>query len=129
MIDDLTTRGVTEPYRMFTSRAEFRLSLRADNADQRLTEKGIALGCVGPERRSVFLDKMDKLNAAMDLLSDRTFTPKEMQAAGIQVNQDGNRRTGLQVLGFPKVTFADLSALDPRLADVEGERRCLPQEG
>ncbi len=115
MIDDLTTRGVAEPYRMFTSRAEFRLSLRADNADQRLTPIGLQLGCVGSGRRQAFTKKMDKLNDAKSLLSDRTYTPKEVLAAGINVNQDGNRRDGMAILAFPDVAFEDLLPLIPEL--------------
>ncbi len=118
MIDDLTTRGVTEPYRMFTSRAEFRLSLRADNADQRLTPIGIALGCVGPIREKVFEKKMTSLAAARERLESKSFTPKDLSQIGIQVNQDGSRRTGFQLLAFPDVGFASLLKLDPELSDV-----------
>lgn len=123
MIDDLTTRGVAEPYRMFTSRAEFRLSLRADNADQRLTPIGLQLGCVGSGRRQAFTKKMDKLNDAKSLLSDRTYTPKEVLAAGINVNQDGNRRDGMAILAFPDVAFEDLLPLIPELDTVTPEIR------
>ena len=119
MIDDLTTRGVTEPYRMFTSRAEFRLSLRADNADQRLTQMGIDLGCVSEVRAEVFRNKSNRLTAAMNLLTDCDFTPKEIQAAGIAINQDGTRRNGFQILAFPDVSFTDLGPLDDRLLDVD----------
>lgn len=123
MVDDLTTRGVTEPYRMFTSRAEFRLSLRADNADQRLTQIGLDLGCVGEARKAAYLSKMDRLNRAKSLLTDRSFTPKEVQSAGIQVNQDGNRRSGMAVLAFPDVSFEDLITLEPRLQEVDSATR------
>ncbi|MBO9434420.1 tRNA uridine-5-carboxymethylaminomethyl(34) synthesis enzyme MnmG [Ruegeria sp. R13_0] len=123
MIDDLTTRGVAEPYRMFTSRAEFRLSLRADNADQRLTPIGLQLGCVGSRRRKVFTEKMDQLSDAKSLLSDRTYTPKEVLAAGINVNQDGNRRDGMAILAFPDVAFEDLLPLIPELDTVMPEIR------
>ncbi|MCB4456951.1 tRNA uridine-5-carboxymethylaminomethyl(34) synthesis enzyme MnmG [Leisingera sp. McT4-56] len=118
MIDDLTTNGVAEPYRMFTSRAEFRLSLRADNADQRLTPMAIDLGCVGEERRRAFLDKSEQLSAAREVLEAQTFTPKQISEAGIRINQDGNRRTGLDVLAFPDVSFEDLLPLMPGLNTV-----------
>ncbi|WP_281973387.1 tRNA uridine-5-carboxymethylaminomethyl(34) synthesis enzyme MnmG [Ruegeria faecimaris] len=119
MVDDLTTRGVAEPYRMFTSRAEFRLSLRADNADQRLTPIGIRLGCVSETRRKHFSEKMEKLEAAKKKLTDHTYTPKEVREAGIKVNQDGNRRDGMAILAFPDVSFEDLVPLIPELQDVE----------
>ena len=93
MIDDLVTRGVSEPYRMFTSRAEFRLSLRADNADQRLTERGIEIGCISNERRLVFERKMERLKRGRDTLKAESYTPKVLADAGFKVNQDGSRRT------------------------------------
>jgi len=123
MIDDLTTRGVTEPYRMFTSRAEFRLSLRADNADQRLTPLAIEIGCISQERSEAFIEKDTALKAANEMLNAKSYTPKQVKSAGIAVNQDGNRRTAMQVLGFPDTTFEDLVALDPRLADVKDDIR------
>ncbi|MBQ4807732.1 tRNA uridine-5-carboxymethylaminomethyl(34) synthesis enzyme MnmG [Phaeobacter sp. HS012] len=119
MVDDLTTNGVTEPYRMFTSRAEFRLSLRADNADQRLTGIGSNLGCVGEVRRELFSRKMEKLEEARARMDTRQFTPKEINEAGIAVNQDGNRRTATDVLAFPDVAFEDILRLLPELATCE----------
>lgn len=119
MVDDLTTRGVAEPYRMFTSRAEFRLSLRADNADQRLTPIGLRLGCVSETRRKHFSEKMEKLEAAKKKLTGHTYTPKEVREAGIEVNQDGNRRDGMAILAFPDVSFEDLVPLIPELQDVD----------
>ncbi|ATF20037.1 glucose-inhibited division protein A [Phaeobacter gallaeciensis] len=119
MVDDLTTNGVTEPYRMFTSRAEFRLSLRADNADQRLTSIGIDLGCVGELRRGYFSKKMEKLEDARSVMNDRKFTPKEINEAGISVNQDGNRRTATDVLAFPDAVFEDILRLLPDLETCE----------
>lgn len=121
MVDDLITRGVTEPYRMFTSRAEFRLSLRADNADQRLTPIGLDLGLIGEARKATFGTKSEKLTTGKSLLEEKGFTPKEINAAGIAVNQDGNRRTAFQVLAFPEVGFDDLIPLDDRFGGVEPE--------
>ena len=115
MIDDLTTHGVSEPYRMFTSRAEFRLSLRADNADQRLTPLAMELGCVGEERKAHFNDKISHLSGAVSLMKSRQFTPKQLVEAGIAVNQDGNRRDGVEVLAFPDVNFEAIAPLFPEL--------------
>lgn len=123
MIDDLITRGVSEPYRMFTSRAEFRLSLRADNADQRLTPLGIELGCVGEQRKAAFAAKMERLQAARSRLEGQSYTPRQLREIGLTVNQDGARRTGFQLLSFPDVTFATLEALDPGLAELDAETR------
>lgn len=123
MIDDLTTNGVTEPYRMFTSRAEFRLSLRADNADQRLTPLGMEIGCVGNERRLMFQEKVEKLQSARSYLTAKSYTPKMVSEAGIRINQDGNKRSGMDVLAFPDVTFEDLVHLIPDLAGVEPDIR------
>jgi tRNA uridine 5-carboxymethylaminomethyl modification enzyme len=123
MIDDLTTRGVSEPYRMFTSRAEFRLSLRADNADQRLTPLAIALGCVSKNRERLFQAKIDRLTNGRSRLEGQSYTPKDLQSAGLVVNQDGTRRNGLQVLAFPNTKFDDLILLDPGLAGIDEEIR------
>lgn len=121
MIDDLTTRGVTEPYRMFTSRAEFRLSLRADNADQRLTPLANSLGAASPERLSTFDAKMERLAKGYAMIASETFTPKQAQAAGIEVSQDGTRRTAYQILAFPNVNFSDLLPLMPALGSLDDE--------
>ena len=121
MIDDLVTRGVTEPYRMFTSRAEFRLSLRADNADQRLTGSGIALGCVGAVRQKAFDAKMEALEAGRATLEALSLTPREASEYGITVGQDGQRRTGFRLLSFPGVTFTDLERAAPELATIPTE--------
>ncbi|WP_138466266.1 tRNA uridine-5-carboxymethylaminomethyl(34) synthesis enzyme MnmG [Poseidonocella sp. HB161398] len=105
MLDDLTSRGVTEPYRMFTSRAEFRLSLRADNADQRLTTKAIALGCCRDDRKSAFSEKMEQLSAIGKVLRQLTWTPKELTERGFDVSKDGNKRSAYDLLAYPGVTF------------------------
>lgn len=123
MIDDLITRGVSEPYRMFTSRAEFRLSLRADNADQRLTPVGLEIGCVGERRRTSFEEKMERLSAGRARLESMSVTPKQVAAAGIKVNADGTRRSGIDLLAFPDVSFEDLIPLDPELEEVDRESR------
>ena len=129
MIDDLTTRGVSEPYRMFTSRAEFRLSLRADNADQRLTPVGLALGCVGETRRTAFEDKMDRLASGRALLSAWSWTSREAAAAGVRVAADGARRTAYELLAFPDVTFDTILAMSPEFAEVdESTRRQLERD-
>lgn len=119
MIDDLITRGVSEPYRMFTSRAEFRLSLRADNADQRLTPLGLDIGCVGAARRAAFEVKSEKLDKGRDLLQSATFTPREAAVAGIGLTNDGARRTGFQLLAFPDVTIAQLTPLLLEIGDMD----------
>ncbi|MEB8388934.1 tRNA uridine-5-carboxymethylaminomethyl(34) synthesis enzyme MnmG [Rhodobacteraceae bacterium KMM 6894] len=123
MIDDLVTRGVSEPYRMFTSRAEFRLSLRADNADQRLTRTGITLGCVGDFRKATFEDKMARLDAARDRIEGVTFTPNDLKSIGLEVNQDGGRRSGFQILAFPNVTFDHLVKLKPEWSVIDTPSR------
>ena len=123
MIDDLTTRGVSEPYRMFTSRAEFRLSLRADNADQRLTPLGMQIGCVGRERTTAFIRKSERLDDARGILTETTFTPSQAAEVGIKVNQDGSRRTAMQFLAFPDVTFDEIVDLDPKFREVDDETR------
>ena len=121
MIDDLTSRGVSEPYRMFTSRAEFRLSLRADNADQRLTPRAIELGCISEERRAAFSEKLEKLSSGRELLESRQFAPKDLGAMGIQVSPDGQKRNGFQLLAFPDVTMKTLIAGEPAFEGVDPE--------
>ena len=117
MIDDLVTRGVTEPYRMFTSRAEFRLTLRADNADQRLTGKGIALGVVGEARAAAFAVKSSALKAARTEAAALTLTPAAAAKLGLPVKADGQRRTLSELLAYPTIGFDDLAAVWPQIAD------------
>ena len=116
MIDDLVTRGADEPYRMFTSRAEYRLSLRADNADQRLTGRGIALGCVGAERARAFGEKRAALEAARRQMTALSATPTELKALGIPINQDGVRRNALELLAYPDISWERLTGIWPALA-------------
>jgi tRNA uridine 5-carboxymethylaminomethyl modification enzyme len=116
MVDDLTTRGTAEPYRMFTSRAEYRLSLRADNADQRLTPAGTAIGVVGSERARSYADKRQALEAARKLAGSLTETPDRLRNRGIPVNRDGIRRSAADLLAYPEVTIARLSEIWPELA-------------
>ncbi len=123
MIDDLVTRGVTEPYRMFTSRAEYRLTLRADNADQRLTPIGIDGGIVGRARALAFEAKRSALDAAFSLSRETSFTPQQAQALGLAVNADGRRRSIRDLLGFPGVTLAAFEAVQPEIAEWSREVR------
>ncbi len=120
MIDDLVTRGVSEPYRMFTSRAEFRLKLRADNADQRLTGLGIALGVVGQERRTAFEAKATALADGFEMLNQLSLTPTEAGRHGLSLNRDGKRRTAFDLLAFPDVDLTRLSAIWPELGKLSG---------
>jgi len=119
MIDDLVTRGITEPYRMFTSRAEYRLTLRADNADQRLTDKGIALGCVGSARSLRHRAKMEALNAAKSLASSLTITPNEAARFGLALNRDGHRRSAFELLAYPEIGWAEVTGIWPELSAID----------
>ncbi len=116
MIDDLVTRGVSEPYRMFTSRAEYRLQLRADNADQRLTDKGIAIGCVGAERAQLHAKKSAALKDARAFAHSVSLTPKEAERHGVTLNKDGQRRTAFEMLSYPNISIMDLARVWPRFA-------------
>ena len=119
MIDDLVTRGITEPYRMFTSRAEYRLTLRADNADQRLTDKGIALGCVGSTRSQHHRAKMDALDAAKALAKSLTLTPNEAAKHGLVLNKDGQRRSAFELLAYPELGWSEVRAIWPELGAID----------
>jgi tRNA uridine 5-carboxymethylaminomethyl modification enzyme len=121
MIDDLITRGVSEPYRMFTSRAEFRLSLRADNADQRLTEIGRDIGCVGDVRWAAFSDKRTQLNNAKARLDAITITAREIAATGAKLNPDGPRRSALDALALSDFGFSELTAAGHDLTGIAVE--------
>lgn len=118
MIDDLTTRGVNEPYRMFTSRAEYRLRLRADNADQRLTDKGIAIGCIGAERTAMYQAKSKALRDARALADSLSLTPKEAERHGITLNKDGQRRTAFAMLSYPNITISELAKVWPSFGEL-----------
>jgi tRNA uridine 5-carboxymethylaminomethyl modification enzyme len=119
MIDDLVTRGVTEPYRMFTSRAEYRLSLRADNADQRLTELGIGLGLVGSVRARAYRAKAEQLAGARAMLGGLGLTPNQAARHGIALNRDGVRRTAFDLLSYPDIDMARLAVIWPELAGID----------
>jgi tRNA uridine 5-carboxymethylaminomethyl modification enzyme len=119
MIDDLVTRGITEPYRMFTSRAEYRLTLRADNADQRLTEKGIALGCVGQARSMRHRAKMAALNAAKARAKSLDLTPNEAARFGLSLNKDGQRRSAFELLAYPEIGWSQVRAIWPELSAID----------
>lgn len=118
MIDDLVTRGVSEPYRMFTSRAEFRLHLRADNADQRLTQLGIDSGLVGEQRQEKFKEKQSALNSGRVLLSSLTASPSEARKVGLAVNEDGKRRSAFDLLSYPEIGRDEVTLLWPEIADI-----------
>lgn len=121
MIDDLITRGVSEPYRMFTSRAEYRLLLRADNADQRLTQFGKNIGCINPERWEAFECKMERLDNAKTILSERTTTPNALETIGISIRKDGQRRNGMELLSHKDINFPELTNIWPDLSDIDAD--------
>jgi tRNA uridine 5-carboxymethylaminomethyl modification enzyme len=123
LIDDLVTRGVSEPYRMFTSRSEYRLSLRVDNADERLTRKGSELGCVGEARRRRFETHQAELERLRHVLENRSVTPKEASQRGLELNQDGIRRSAFQLLSYPALTWDDVARLWPELETVPPAQR------
>jgi tRNA uridine 5-carboxymethylaminomethyl modification enzyme len=121
MIDDLVTRGVSEPYRMFTSRAEYRLALRADNADQRLTGRGIALGCVGRLRADHYRAKATALDAARNMARALTLTPNEAARSGLALRKDGQRRSAFELLSYPEIRIGDLARIWPAFAGLDAK--------
>jgi tRNA uridine 5-carboxymethylaminomethyl modification enzyme len=121
MIDDLVTRGVSEPYRMFTSRAEYRLTLRADNADQRLTGRGIALGCVGRLRADHYRAKATALDAARNMARSLTLTPNEAARSGLALRKDGQRRSAFDLLSYPEIGIGDLARIWPAFGELDAK--------
>ena len=118
MIDDLINKGVTEPYRVFTSRAEYRLTLRADNADDRLTDKGIRFGCVSNERKLFHERYSQKILQAKEILVRLKLSPTEARCYGLAINLDGHRRSAYELLSYAGIDFAILSNIWPELSDI-----------
>ena len=123
LIDDLISRGAPEPYRMFTSRAEYRLLLRSDNADQRLTDKGIALGCVSVSRETAWNEKKQALKQAREMVEKLTATPNDLVEKGLDINQDGRRRSAFDLLRYPEILWEDLEAIWPEMKTIESHIR------
>ena len=118
LVDDLITRGAPEPYRMFTSRAEYRLRLRSDNADQRLTDLGIGIGCIGDDRIGVWIAKRTELETARELMSSLKMTPNELLKFGLQTTMDGQRRSAFDLLRYPNIVWEDLAKIWPEMNDI-----------
>ena len=127
LIDDLVTKGTKEPYRMFTSRSEYRLLLRADNADQRLTPLGVKIGCVGDERRYIFEKKLNNIKRGFDLVKKFNISPNQLEKNGIKINHDGKKRSAFELLSFKNISFKDLGSIWPeiKLIDKESEEQIV----
>jgi len=121
LIDDLVTKGTKEPYRMFTSRSEYRLMLRADNADQRLTPLGIRLGCISPKRQKIFENKLDKIVDGFNKVKKSTISPNELEKKGIIINKDGKKRSAFELLSFKNISFADINMIWPETKNLNDE--------
>ena len=121
LIDDLVTKGTKEPYRMFTSRAEYRLLLRADNADQRLTPLGIKIGCVGEKRKKEFEEKLQRINSGFSLVNKNKITPNQLAKVGIKINHDGKKRSAFDLLSFKNITFEDIKRIWPDASNIKND--------